>query len=153
LKELFVIALLTIARGAQDESDEEEEEEKEASKKEEDKTSSDTETVMVERESKEGEKTEVTILGTNKIDRRRKVIPEVEIPEHLKENVLLRVVRKQLKMLLDEMDNTTEEEWPSSRTQAGASAKEPSSSTQIAAHMEAAKERLMARKAAKASLL
>lgn len=148
LKELFIIALLTIARGAQDDPGEEEEE---TPKQEEEKISSDTETVMVEHESKEGAKTTVTIPEMNKVERKRKVVPEVETPEHLKENVLLRVVKKQLNVLLDEMDNTTEDEWPSSKTQASNSAKESSSSSTRAADVEAAKERFLARRAGKAT--
>ena len=34
----------------------------------------------------------------------------VQIPEHLKDNVFLRIVQQQVKILLHEMDNTEEEE-------------------------------------------
>jgi transitional endoplasmic reticulum ATPase len=128
LKELFVIALLTIARGGVVEEEEIQEE-----KNEDAKSSISTEPVMVEHETGEGagakdESPEVAVsVGagvTGKLEeeeKKKRVLPEVETPEHLRDNVLLKVVRAQLKMLLDEMDNTKEEDWPSGKTPSGGS--------------------------------
>lgn len=71
----------------------------------------------------------------------------MDIPKHLEENVLLKVLRKQLTMLLGEMDSTTEEAWPSTRTQAGVGAKETSSTSAV----EVAKMRFLATRAGKAA--
>lgn len=104
LKELFVIALLTIARGAhlEDESS----------------SSGDTDKVIVEHEGaeKEEEKEEEEEV-------KKRTLPEVEVPEHLKDNVLLKVIKAQLKVLLEEMDNTKEEDWPSSKVSLGGNSK------------------------------
>jgi transitional endoplasmic reticulum ATPase len=129
LKELFVITLLTIARGGTVEQEEEIQEEK----NEDAKSSISTEPIMVEHETGEGpgakgEGAEVAVkVGAGATEKpeeeekKKRVLPEVETPEHLRDNVLLKVVRAQLKMLLDEMDNTKEEDWPSGKTPSGGS--------------------------------
>lgn len=50
---------------------------------------------------------------------KKHVIPEVETPEQLKSNVFLKVIKATLKTLVDEMDNTDEADWVSSKKQAG----------------------------------
>jgi transitional endoplasmic reticulum ATPase len=40
----------------------------------------------------------------------KREVPAVDVPEHLKDNVLLRVIQQQVRVLLHEMDNTEEEE-------------------------------------------
>jgi len=125
LKELFVIALLTIARGGHVDVNSEEDE---------DKSETGTEPVMVEHEvepvseTKEASvKADVeTVEGGEKITvyevkkeeeapKKKRSLPVVEVPEHLKDNQLLKVIKTQLQMLLDEMDNTKEEDWPSDK--------------------------------------
>ena len=127
LKELFVIALLTIARGASGAVvDEEENKEDAGSTPSEDGKSSisTNEPVIIEREEAAAESAKVVVetatTATTVVEKAAKVptkrsLPEVEIPDHLKENVLLKMVKAQLQMLLDEMDNTPEEQWPSSK--------------------------------------
>jgi len=107
LKELFVTALLTIARGG---GGDVEESETPVMVRREDAV----EQKVTEVEKKEGEGSEEPQLAPKK-----RTIPEVEIPTSVKDNILLKVVRAHLKMLLDEMDNTKEEDWSSSKTQAG----------------------------------
>jgi AAA+ superfamily predicted ATPase len=97
LKELFVIALLTVARGGVQAEDEETSEE------------AGTATSVVEPESKQdGQK-----------EGKKRVMPEVDIPTHLADNVLLKALGIQVKILLDEMDNTKEEDWPSEKKKTG----------------------------------
>lgn len=43
------------------------------------------------------------------------VISSVEIPDDLADNVLLKVLKHQIRILHDEMDNTKEEQWPSGK--------------------------------------
>lgn len=143
LKELFVCALLTVARGG---SVEEEEvvSDKEASPK--DSNTSDTTPdnglVVVEsadvikqaseetQESATAKTTAVEVAPQKKI-----LVPEVEIPAHLQDNVLLKVIRGQIKMLLEEMDNTKENSsakkkdgLPGARMSAGVGLRPPRSS-------------------------
>jgi transitional endoplasmic reticulum ATPase len=126
LKELFVIVLLTIARGGTgDEAEHEEEkrekiEQEEEEKKEESK-SEDGHVVVEHADAKaessdSAEKKEEKPTVPTKVKR---VVPEVVIPETLQDNVLLRVVKGQIKMLLDEMDNTDEKDWVSEKKQGG----------------------------------
>ena len=46
----------------------------------------------------------------------KRTLPTIETPAHLKDNLFLKVVCAQLKLLLDEMDNTKEEDWPMEKT-------------------------------------
>jgi transitional endoplasmic reticulum ATPase len=103
MKELIVMALLTVARGGKgiDETSE---------------TGwdvvSDTSTPA---EPVDGKADEKTADGEKKDDEKKNAkkareTPVVHVPEHLKENVFLRVVQQQTKILLHEMDNTEEEE-------------------------------------------
>lgn len=93
LKELFVIALLTVAGGGADQEDEVAPEVERAA----------TEANVAEKED-------------GKEPQKKRVVPEVEIPATLSDNVLLKVLRSQVKALLEEMDNTKEEDWLSSKT-------------------------------------
>jgi len=103
LKELFVTALMTIVRGGAVDSEEVDL------------------PVMVRRadaveNGSEAEKVEEERNDTEPIPKKR-TIPDVEIPASLKDNLLLKVIRAHLKTLLDEMDNTKEEDWSSSKNE------------------------------------
>lgn len=123
LKELFVIVLLTIARGGT--GDEVEEEETPVAPE---TSPSEDGHVVVEHEDAKGESGDNMEKKEEREEKEaekpappkiKRVMPEVEIPESLQENVLLKVVKGQIKMLLDEMDNTEEGKWPSEKTQGG----------------------------------
>ncbi|KAF2786144.1 P-loop containing nucleoside triphosphate hydrolase protein [Melanomma pulvis-pyrius CBS 109.77] len=45
----------------------------------------------------------------------RMVMPTVDIPDHLADNLLLKVIKHQIRILHSEMDNTKEDEWPSGK--------------------------------------
>lgn len=49
----------------------------------------------------------------------KRTLPDVVIPEHLSNNLLLKVLKAQCKALLEEMDNTDEDEWAGSSSRAG----------------------------------
>lgn len=51
---------------------------------------------------------------------KKHVVPVVDIPEGLGENLLLRVVRHQIRVLVAEMDNTEPEKWKSGKKEMGA---------------------------------
>lgn len=80
LKELFVIALLTIARDVVEDTDEA-------------PASSGSSTVVVEHEG------EMAPRGD-------RAMPDIGIPEELKNNLLYRAIKAQVKMLFEEMDST-----------------------------------------------
>ncbi|KAH9216303.1 P-loop containing nucleoside triphosphate hydrolase protein [Leptodontidium sp. 2 PMI_412] len=115
MKELFVIALLTIARGGGVEEEEVQGEDA--------KSSTDSDPVIVEHETvpvekdtavdadKNADATEKDMSGTKK----KRTLPEVDIPEHLQDNHLLKVLKAQLKMLLDEMENIDADEAPAKK--------------------------------------
>ena len=107
MKELFVTALLTIARSAVGDV---EEAEIPVMVRHED---------AVEQKATEAEKKEGEGSGDAEPAPKKRTIPEVDIPAPVKDNLLLKVVRAHLKTLLDEMDNTKEEDWSSSKTQSG----------------------------------
>ena len=98
LKELFVIALLTVARGGTRSEDEEPARRAEAS----------TPTADTEGEKNEDGKRE-----------QKRVLPEVEIPAGFADNLLLKILGIQVKVLLEEMDNTKEDDWPSDKKKTG----------------------------------
>ncbi|KAG9236829.1 P-loop containing nucleoside triphosphate hydrolase protein [Amylocarpus encephaloides] len=97
MKELFVMALLALVRGAT--GDEESEK-----------------MVVVNRADavpppvEEEEDNAVAELEKKEPD-----LPEVPIPEGLRANVFLKVLRVSLKTLVDEMENTEVTEWPSTK--------------------------------------
>jgi transitional endoplasmic reticulum ATPase len=107
LKELFVNALLMVAHDGAGDAEEAEI------------------PVMVRRENAveqkatEGEMKEGEGHEDAEPAPKKRTIPEVDTPAFVKDNLLLKVVRAHLKTLLDEMDNTKEEDWSSSKTQAG----------------------------------
>lgn len=109
LKELFVVALLTIARGDTGVED--------SFILDEVKGDGETE------KGNGGRKTEEDGAQVNaprqqedtKPPKRKSTIPEVAIPESLQDNTLLRILHNQTKMLLDEMDNTDQSNWKNSR--------------------------------------
>jgi hypothetical protein len=118
LKELFVIALLVIARGGKTEEEEDQ-------PQIEDTKSQASEPIMIEHgsvveTSQSADKATIGVAkdATEKPKEtpKKRALPEVETPPHLQDNNLLKVVRAQLKLLLDEMDNTKEEDWPSEKT-------------------------------------
>jgi transitional endoplasmic reticulum ATPase len=119
LKELFVIALLVIARGGKIEEVEDQ------AQIEDTKSQTSSEPIMVEHEPavEIGDGVDKATTGVagddtkkSKEAPKKRVVPEVETPPHLQDNTLLKVVRAQLKILLEEMDNTKEEDWPSEKT-------------------------------------
>ena len=93
LKELFVIALLTIARGGVVNED--------------------------EGSAKEAEAISANEVGEEKREQKQRMVPKVEIPADLKDNLLLKVLWAETKALLDEMDNTKEEDWLSDKKKTG----------------------------------
>lgn len=131
LKELFIIALLTVARGAKFEEDIALHDQHSPKGYD---TSSSTSTdghVVVEHDevagSAERDPKPVTTaenaaekpMEKEESAKAKRVVPEVDIPETLQDNLLLKIIRSQMKILLEEMENTKEEEWPSTKTQGG----------------------------------
>lgn len=45
----------------------------------------------------------------------KRTLPEISIPDHLKDNILLKVIKAQIITLHEEMDSTNESDWPSSK--------------------------------------
>lgn len=56
------------------------------------------------------EKPEQDKEKTEKKEKKRLQMPEVEVPEHLQENSLMKILKKQTKALFREMDNTEDDE-------------------------------------------
>jgi transitional endoplasmic reticulum ATPase len=50
---------------------------------------------------------------------KKMAMPTVEIPDHLQDNLLLKVIKHQIRILHAEMDNTKEDQWPSGKTAIG----------------------------------
>jgi hypothetical protein len=139
MKELFIIALLTIARGSHaDAAEDDDEKASQAGTK----SPIDTDPVMVEHETPPppaaagpapapvtttaadptpllGACCHAPVAAAEKAapapKKKTRALPEVEVPAHLKENLLLKVIRSQLRILFEEMDNTSEEEWLTSK--------------------------------------
>lgn len=125
MKELFVMALLCLVRGwtpeEQEEGEEEEEGGPDADADGEDKEEEKEETCSCkprcgtcekplpsedgEAEKKADEKKE----GEKEAKENKLVLKDVVVPEHLKDNLLLRVIQHQIKVLHAEMDNSTDE--------------------------------------------
>ncbi|CAE7218837.1 hypothetical protein CFE70_010358 [Pyrenophora teres f. teres 0-1] len=133
LKELFVMSLLGLVRGATGENedvdaedaDEDEDEEKKegeeekAEKKEEELCTCAAKCATCHKplpptaaSSATEKKTDEAVEADEEATLNNMVLPHVEIPEHLKDNVLLKVIRHQMCILHAEMDNTKEENWP-----------------------------------------
>ncbi|PQE09961.1 proteasome-activating nucleotidase protein [Rutstroemia sp. NJR-2017a BVV2] len=98
LKELFVISLLGIARKAAETSE---------ARDTGSSASTDDGIVVEKEETLEEFKDGIAAATDEKVEKR--VIPEVDIPAHLKDNELLKAVAVQAKMLLEEMESTDDE--------------------------------------------
>jgi transitional endoplasmic reticulum ATPase len=133
MKELFVMALLSLVRNQGFKGDDfeiVEADEAEKAKEEEAAATSVTE------EKKEDEKCQCEKVcnkcskplptpskDAHSADNKKKedtktkkfALQTVEIPDHLQDNLLLRIVRHQIRILHAEMDNTKEDEWPSGK--------------------------------------
>ncbi|KAH7319067.1 proteasome-activating nucleotidase [Rhexocercosporidium sp. MPI-PUGE-AT-0058] len=114
MKELFVIALLTIARGGGVEEEEVQAEDA--------KSSTDSDPVLVEHEAASVEKDAAVetdkkagTAGKETPAPKKRTLPIVDVPEHLQNNHLLKVLTAQLKMLLDEMENIDADEAPAKK--------------------------------------
>ncbi|KAF1943577.1 P-loop containing nucleoside triphosphate hydrolase protein [Clathrospora elynae] len=53
--------------------------------------------------------------ATKEAKKNKMVMPTVDIPEHLADNLLLKVIKHQIRILHSEMDNTKEDAWPSGK--------------------------------------
>ncbi|OAL54051.1 proteasome-activating nucleotidase [Pyrenochaeta sp. DS3sAY3a] len=51
----------------------------------------------------------------SQLKKNKLVMPTVDVPEHLAENLLLKVITHQIRILHADMDNTKEEAWPTSK--------------------------------------
>ena len=139
MKELFVMALLSLVRGFKGDDFEmvdaaEAEAEAEAEKAEEVLTASSEAKVVggdtctpqklclqcsqplpsssaTNDDTNTGGKDEVKEIAK----KTKMVMPVVEIPEHLRDNHLLKVIKHQIRILHAEMDNTKEDAWPSGK--------------------------------------
>ncbi|KAF2115102.1 proteasome-activating nucleotidase [Lophiotrema nucula] len=60
-------------------------------------------------------KAEETAEKKKEVQRNKMIMPTVEIPEDLVENTVLKIVKMQIRILHQEMDNTKEEAWPSGK--------------------------------------
>ncbi|EDU47638.1 SpoVK ATPase of the AAA+ class [Pyrenophora tritici-repentis] len=140
LKELFVMALLGLVRGATGEdedvnaeqaADEDKEKDNEEEKPEEKKEEEKEEELCTctakcatchkslpptTSSSETKKKTDEAVEADEEAALNNMVLPTVEIPAHLKDNVLLKVIRHQIRILHAEMDNTKEENWPGEKT-------------------------------------
>ncbi|OCL03024.1 P-loop containing nucleoside triphosphate hydrolase protein [Glonium stellatum] len=110
LKELFVMALLTVARGGPVPADSAEE----CAEISAGATDAEPAGGNEKGEAENGKVKEADSAEKSKVPVKR-TMAQVEIPEELRENVLLKVIQHQIKTLLDEMDNTKEDDWPSGR--------------------------------------
>jgi len=121
LKELFIMTLLIIAHGGNpgDDNDSTEEETKadtphtEDSLKASESKGNKTDAVVIESPTDDSQRPEEMKKDHSKLLEKLKAQDEVVIPEYLQNNILLKVLRKQSKALLLEMDNTDVEQWKS----------------------------------------
>ncbi|TGO63792.1 hypothetical protein BOTNAR_0096g00280 [Botryotinia narcissicola] len=115
LKELFIVTLLSIARGARGAGDDGagvEEEESESYTTASTSTPTDDGVVVEKDDSMENvlHNTQPS-TDTEEIAERtkhQKTLPKVDIPQHLTDNIFLKALLVQAKMLVEEMDNTDE---------------------------------------------
>ncbi|KAJ4292490.1 hypothetical protein N0V90_009152 [Kalmusia sp. IMI 367209] len=139
LKELFVMSLLSLVRGFKgDDFEIVDAAEADSAPEDEAPAADPTSSSSAEKEKKEDVCTCATKCSTcgkavdtkKKDDKKAKdadteakkkhTIPIVDIPEELRDNLLLKVVRHQIRVLIAEMDNTKTEEWKSSKKDMGA---------------------------------
>ncbi|KAF4631341.1 hypothetical protein G7Y89_g6785 [Cudoniella acicularis] len=117
LKELFVIALMTIARGTvRDDGENEEEKGSESSDgfdvvMELDESAASDAPAEPTTESKKSTKKASKKATKKVVPKKTQKMPEIEVPEELKENLLFRAIKAQTKTLLEEMDNSEEDDW------------------------------------------
>ncbi|TGO44529.1 hypothetical protein BCON_0503g00050 [Botryotinia convoluta] len=133
LKELFIVTLLSIARSATGADDDGAEEESGSYTTASTSTPTSTDDgVVVEkddsmegvlRDSQPASDIEQTAESAKQTEP-RKTLPKVDIPEHLTDNIFLKALMVQAKMLVEEMDNTDElmgaEKVPGSNVMGGA---------------------------------
>jgi transitional endoplasmic reticulum ATPase len=123
LKELFIMTLLIIAHGGDldDDNDSTEEETKadtphtEDSLKASESNGNKTDAVVVESPTVDPQRPEEKKKDHSELLEKLKAQDEVVIPKYLQNNILLKVLRKQSRVLLLEMDNTDVEKWKSGR--------------------------------------
>jgi SpoVK/Ycf46/Vps4 family AAA+-type ATPase len=125
LKELFVMALLTIARGGVGEDLDGEEIGEEIENQETSAVEHCNPWVEEKKEEKPEETTCVSCKALTKLiakdaekqqekkEPKKHTMPQVEIPQELRDIILLKVIKHQIKILLLEMDNTADDERPS----------------------------------------
>ena len=135
LKELFVMALLSLVRGFKGDDFEIVDAEEAASADEEDpdkdvaaaddkkdtdvctcaKTCSTCNKPLPKDNTPADKKIDEVIEAGVEAKKNKMSMPTVDIPEHLSENLLLKVIKHQIRILHAEMDNTKEESWPSGK--------------------------------------
>ncbi|KAF1835298.1 proteasome-activating nucleotidase [Decorospora gaudefroyi] len=160
LKELFVMALLTLVRGInEDEFEIEDEEVADGAEKEKEKDAGATEKENKEEQdlctcatkcprcdkplpptssSGSSKKADVATEAEEETSKNKHVLPQITIPDHLQANLLLKVIKQQIRILHAEMDNTKEESWPSGKKGVQGEAKS------LKAHMAAMRRRAAA---------
>ncbi|TVY85026.1 putative ATPase [Lachnellula suecica] len=123
LKELFVIALLTIAHGVEDDSADIENVPQSDSSSSSDGVVVDREEATIENGTAEPSSSEDPEKPKSDVSQNgKRTLPHVDIPEALQDNLLLRAIQAQSKILMEEMDNTGEDDAPSSKKLIGGSA-------------------------------
>lgn len=55
------------------------------------------------------------VAAKEQVSTKESAIPTVDIPDELADNLLLKVIKHQIRILHDEMDNTKEDQWPSGK--------------------------------------
>lgn len=138
LKELFVMALLSLVRGFKGDDfeivDAVEAEKAEAESSAQTGNATTTETSDEKKETdpemctcskkcdkcgllleQEKKKQEEDAEKKEELKKSKLAMPSVEIPEEYAENMLLKVIKHQIRILHSEMDNTKEDQWPSGR--------------------------------------
>jgi transitional endoplasmic reticulum ATPase len=102
LKELFVMTLLLIARGG-----------KGLEEPVDNSWDVVSGSITPEESTDAGAESKTNNAGgveeTDVTPKKKKDVPPVDVPQHLKDNILLRVIQQQVRILLHEMDNTDEE--------------------------------------------
>lgn len=106
MKELFVQALLTIVSGRADDQGEVQDLNVEQVA---------SETKVLENPAKlakDGERTDTggSAAGEGHVVAAGRKVPEIDVPDHLRSNALLRVLQKQVTALLNDMDNSKDED-------------------------------------------
>ncbi|CAO2657834.1 Nn.00g070940.m01.CDS01 [Neocucurbitaria sp. VM-36] len=136
LKELFVMALLSLVRGFKGD-DFEMVDPEEAESADEEKSENTTEAVdrkastdlctcaktcstcnkplPAANDSAEAKKEDEAAEVDAEAKKNKMIMPTVDVPEHLADNLLLKVIKHQIRILHAEMDNTKEEAWPTGK--------------------------------------